>query len=361
MGEEGKMRGIRKLLKLLAALVAAALAAALGLVGYLTVQEYRPQEVEGLALNVAARQAVPAQGDRYTLVSWNLGYACLGREQNFFLDGGSMVRPGQKSIVERNLSGILGALSAQKADVYLLQEVDQNAHRSHFINQVQTLRHGLSLTSAFALNYKCDFVPFPWPMLGKVESGLMTLSGLKVNQATRESLPEAFSWPLRVANLKRCLLVERIPVLGSDKELVLINLHLEAFDDGEGKKAQTRQLMEILKTEERNGNYVIAGGDFNQSFPGVTEVYPQRSESYWQPGRLLEEDLPQGFAYAFDASVPTCRSVHESYSGDRQNSQFYVIDGFILSPNIKINHLETVDLNFEYSDHQPVRLEFTLL
>ncbi|MEA5013578.1 MAG: endonuclease [Candidatus Limiplasma sp.] len=355
------MRAIRKLARLLGILVAVALVAALGLIGYLTVNEYRPQDIEAVQLNLAARQDVPVLGSRYTLVSWNLGYACLGRDQDFFMDGGTMVRPDQKQTVEENLSGILGVLSAQKADLYLLQEVDQNSHRSYSINQVQTLRHGLSLTSAFALNYKCDFVPFPWPMIGKVESGLMTLSGLKVAEATRESLPTPFSWPVRVVNLKRCLLVERIPISDSEHELVLINLHLEAFDDGEGKKAQTRQLMEILKTEQRNGNYVIAGGDFNQSFPGVTEIYSQLSENYWQAGQLSESDLPEGYAYAFDASVPTNRAVRESYSGDRKNSQFYVIDGFILSSNIKINHLETVDLNFEYSDHQPVRLEFTLI
>ena len=48
-------------------------------------------------------------------------------------------------------------------------------------------------------------------------------------------LPCPFSWPTRIANLKRCLLVERIPIADSDKELVLVNLHLEAYDDGEGK------------------------------------------------------------------------------------------------------------------------------
>ncbi len=355
------MRSMRKMGRWLLTALALVLVAALGLVGYLTVNEYRPQEVEGLALDLAARQTVPSPGTKYTVVTWNLGYASLGRDQSFFMDGGSMVRPERRSIVEENLTGILGALSAQKADVYLLQEVDRDSRRSHFVNQVQALRHGLSLTSAFALNYKCDFVPFPWPMLGRVESGLMTLSGLKVTQATRESLPVPFGWPMRVANLKRCLLVERIPVLGGHKELVLINLHLEAFDDGEGRKAQTRQLMDILATEYRNGNYVIAGGDFNQSFPGAEEAYPLRLKQLWEPGQLLEEDLPEGFSYAFDPSAPTCRSVHEPYSGDRQNSQFYGIDGFILSPNIKVNHLETVDLNFQNSDHQPIRLEFTLI
>jgi len=90
------------------------------------------------------------------------------------------------------------------------------------------------------------------------------------------------------------------------------------------------------------------------------EGHPQLKEEYWQPGQLSTDDLPQGFSFVTDPSVPTCRSTHENYTGDRANSQFYVIDGFLISPNIKVNNVQTIDLNFQYSDHQPLRLEFTL-
>ena len=56
--------------------------------------------------------------------------------------------------------------------------------------------------------------------------------------------------------------------MGSDREPVLVNLHLEAYDDGEGKIAQTNQLRDYIEDEYAKGNYVIAGGDFNQVFPG---------------------------------------------------------------------------------------------
>ena len=102
------------------------------------------------------------------------------------------------------------------------------------------------------------------------------------------------------------LLVERVPVEGTEKELVIINLHLEAYDDGEGKRAQTEQLMQIIVAEYRNGNYVIAGGDFNQTFEGA-DTFPVLDESTWQPGKLYNSELPAGFSYVFDASKPTCR------------------------------------------------------
>ena len=179
-----------------------------------------------------------------------------------------------------------------------------------------------------------------------------------MTQATRESLPVPFTWPMRVANLKRCLLVERVPVEGTEKELVIINLHLEAYDDGEGKRAQTEQLMQIIAAEYRNGNYVIAGGDFNQTFEGA-DTFPVLDESTWQPGKLYNSELPAGFSYVFDASKPTCRLLDKPYDGDRENAQLYVIDGFIVSDNLKVNLIQTVDLNFQYSDHNPVLLQVT--
>ena len=48
------------------------------------------------------------------------------------------------------------------------------------------------------------------------------------------------------------------------------------------------------------------------------------------------------------------------YQGDRSAEVMYVIDGFIVSANVKVNSVQTYDLNFRNSDHQPVAMEFTL-
>ncbi len=75
--------------------------------------------------------------------------------------------------------------------------------------------------------------PYPLPTIGKVESGLVTYSDYKVSETSRIALPESFKWPVKTCNLKRCMLETSIPIKGSDKELVLINFHLEAYDSGE--------------------------------------------------------------------------------------------------------------------------------
>ena len=85
--------------------------------------------------------------------------------------------------------------------------------------------------------------------------------------------------------------MERIPIHNSDKQLVIVNLHLEAYDDGEAKIAQTQELANVLKSEYEKGNYCIAGGDFNQFLPSVDEDrYPVINEEYFQ-AKVLDGSL----------------------------------------------------------------------
>ena len=39
---------------------------------------------------------------------------------------------------------------------------------------------------------------------------------------------------------------------------------------------------------------------------------------------------------------------------------FHIIDGFILSPNVKLDRVETLDRQFQYTDHNPVLIQVTL-
>jgi endonuclease/exonuclease/phosphatase family metal-dependent hydrolase len=351
---------LRRLIRFLLFLIVVAVVAVAGLLAWLSIAEYRPADVESVAVSVGAKHDTAQTGKLYKIVTLNVGYGALDRTQDFFMDGGTHVRPDQKTEVEDNLSGLLSALSLQNADICLLQETDVSSRRSYWINETDYFTRGLSMGSAFAYNFRCPFIPYPWPPIGKVESGITTLNNLAVTSATRESLPVPFNWPVRVANLKRCLLVERLPVLGSQKELVLVNLHLEAYSSDAGRKAQMEQLSDLLTTELAKGNYVLAGGDFNQDFPGAMEKYPLPENPSWVPGLLTDDDIPAGFSYAYDMSVPTCRALDKAYDGDRESLTAYVIDGFIVSSNIKVNSVETMDLNFRNTDHQPVAMEFTL-
>ena len=348
---------MKKFLKILLILILVLVIAVGGLLGWLTATEYRPAAVEEADVVRAGDVESVKEGETLKVLSWNVGYAGLGRGEDFFMDGGTRSKPDSRETVLRYLGGISASIEEIDPDLVLLQEVDSNSGRTYSIDE----SGGMSCES-YALNYSCPFVPVPVPPIGKVNSGLYTMTDdLQIARAERHSLPCPFSWPLRIANLKRCLLVSSLPIEGSDKQLVLVNLHLEAYDDGEGKIAQTRQLMGFLEDEYLKGNYVIAGGDFNQIFPGGLEQYPNEHPDLWTPGLLEEESLPEGFRYCYDLSVPSCRLLNQPYDpSDTANTQYYVIDGFIVSPNVTVENVEGLDLGFENADHNPVLITVTL-
>ena len=350
------MRFFKKLIKTLFKIIIAVVLLAVAAFLVLALLEYRPADVE--AVDVPSGTEKIAAGQSIKIVSFNTGYAALGEDADFFMDGGKTSRPDSKEIVDINTKGISDILAAENADIYLLQEVDTDSYRSFHVDQAEAYSKALGLEDMYALNYSAVWVPFPIPMIGSVHSGLATYTGYNVESAQRIQLPIPFSWPVRCFNLKRCLLVSRMPVEGTDKELVVINLHLEAYDDGEGKIAQTKMLYDVLAEEYAKSNYVIAGGDFNQTFPGAYE-YPALTEGCWMPG-TLDANLPEGFSVAYgEGDTPTCRLLDVPYKGNA-NPQYYIIDGFIVSDNIRVESLEVIDQGFKYSDHQPIRLIITL-
>ena len=352
---------MRKALKTIGIVLLAVVILAGGLIGYLTITEFRPASVQDAAQTAGQTSATLRAGESIRVLTFNTGYAGLDKSQDFFMDGGSGVSPtGGRAKVEENLAGILAAIQEANAQIVLLQEVDQSSVRTNRIDETAYYQQNTGLNAAYAVNYQCGFVPFPLPPIGAVKSGVLTLSAYQPAQAQRQSLPVPFKWPIRVANLKRCLLVERIPVADNGRELVLINLHLEAYDDGEGKVAQTRQLLDFIHQEYEKGNYVIAGGDFNQTFEGV-QRFVGSWEGKWTPGVFTEDELPQGVRLVYDPSLPTCRSLDQAYTGDRDNHVFYLIDGFLVTDNVQVEDVHTVDLDFAYSDHNPMLMQVTLL
>ncbi len=353
-----------KILKILACVVGAVVFAALVFLLFLTIVEYCPKQIEELSFYTDTEPLVREKP--YSIITWNIGYAGLGKDEDFFMDGGEKVQPDSKKVVEHYFNGIKNTLNSHPSDIIFVQEIDIKSKRSWNINQFEELQESVKKSGPFAYNFKCFFVPYPLPPIGHVESGIATFSNFRTLSAQRISLPVLFKWPVRIANLKRCMLVSRIKVSDQNsseqRELVLVNFHLEAFDDGEGKVAQTKALKEFIDSEYAKGNYVIAGGDFNQRFPG-SEAFPSVWDDCWLPGKLDEKMLDSGWQFAFDDSKPTCRSNHRKYNDSDAAShkwQYHVIDGFIISPNVEKLSVNVIDEDFQNSDHNPVRMHFSL-
>ncbi|WP_434310042.1 endonuclease/exonuclease/phosphatase family protein [Hominifimenecus sp. rT4P-3] len=351
---------MKTILKILGSLFGLILIAAVALVAWLSLREFRPEAEEFVEIKGSGNSLLQA-GDSLSLVTCNIGYGGLDAEHDFFMDGGTDVRVESKEIIERNMKGIRELLEEADGDIYFLQEVDIDSKRSYGVQEAEYLLEGLEGSAVFAANFLCDYVPYPFPTIGRVHSGILTVNPYQAESAVRIALPTSFSWPMRVCQLKRCLLVERVPLEGSDKELVLVNLHLDAYDDGTGREMQTKQLVEFLNAEYEKGNYCIAGGDFNQTFSNVDpSLYPVQDRENFSPGLVEASDFGEGWQLANDPSTPTCRLLNQPYHPEDPKTQYYVLDGFLLSPNVTLNEVQTIDGEFRYTDHNPVKITVTL-
>lgn len=334
--------------------------------GILTVFEYRPDGAEEVTIEHVQIKEVKLD-ESFKVMTFNIGYAGLGAAEDFVMDGGTKGRPDSKDVVLDYLSGIQEIISENVADIYMFQEVDLNSRRSYKINQAEVILEtlGSSYSQQFAYNFKALFVPFPVSFtdyIGYIESGIATYSTYRVDHSERIQFPGSFSWPLRIANLKRAMMVSILPIEGSSKSLIVVNLHMSAYDGDGSLRAQEMAFLKTFMEEQTAlGNYVIIGGDFNQTFPEADGIY-EVPEEYYVAYPMEDDWLPNGYQYQVDVTLPSCRLLNQPYDPSDDKTQYYIIDGFIISNNIMVEFsAETLDYDFAFSDHNPVVLTIKLI
>lgn len=345
--------------RVLAILLLLFLAVLAGFLINTTLRDYHPKEDE--PLTCFGEDVFIPWSDTVSLFSWNIGYAGLGAEMDFFYDGGEKVR-AEESYFRECQAKIVGEIQGwQGADIILLQEVDKHARRSYFSDQVSTLGKSMpGYCSLFAINYKVNYVPVPLrgPM-GKVLSGLVTLSATKPKTASRIPLPGSFGWPKNLFMPDRCLLVTRYDV-SSGKELVVINVHNSAFDDTGKLRGKEMEKLKIMVEEEfGRGNYVIAGGDWNMNPPGF-DTKAIGGDSVFSISHGVDSSFfaDTGWQWVYDPRLPTNRDVSTRYT--RGSTGTTLLDFFLVSPNVEVLEVKTSHLQFDASDHHPVRLRVVL-
>lgn len=331
-----------------------------------TLTDYQPEDESVLEpLGGSATEVLEDSILSFTI--WNLGYGGLGEESELFYDsrgslfaGGKMIR-SPRPYVEKNVEGARQFVASIKSDFFLFQEIDRSSKRSYFVDQVNTIQKELpDYASFFAPNYKVQRVPIPilepWHVYGKTNSGLATYARFQPESSLRLSLPGAFSWPTRIFQLDRCAALHRFKH-ANGKELVVLNIHLSAYDaDGALKMAQIDFIRKLAIEEYQKGNYVVIGGDWNLCPPffKFDGFMPGQSQGYSQIN--IEPDFfPSDWRWVYDPTVPTNRKTKTSYQAGK--TFITLIDFFLISPNLKVRSVKGLDQGFRFSDHQPVWME----
>jgi endonuclease/exonuclease/phosphatase family metal-dependent hydrolase len=326
----------------------------------LTITEFKPDNVEDLQPSgFGFAETIDRTG--LSLMIWNIGYSGLGREMDFFYDGGKMVRPEEKIFLDYQNGMINFVESKNDVDFILLQEVDQSSKRSRFFDQTILIDRTLSEhTSVFAKNYNAPFVPLPVSKpLGKVVSGLMSFSVFQPVVSKRIAFEGNFPWPKRLFMLKRGFIMQHFAT-DFDRELVIINTHNSAFDDGQLRERQIKSLRTYAQKEYEKGNFVVVAGDWNMNPPGFSAQQISNGDlgAGNSLGNIPKTFMPEEWQWVFDKQIPTNRYLDIPYI--KGKTQTTVIDFFLVSPNVFIEKVETVDLGFGYSDHNPVIMKIIL-
>lgn len=324
-----------------------------------TVTDYRPEDTTELEIKGNATSA-NINDSTFTFLTWNIGFCGLGAEMDFFYDGGEMVRPTPE-LIEKYTAGVLSYLkSVDSIDFVLLQEVDKNSARTRKQDETGLIQAGLpKYASTFGANYKVQFVPLPFTNpLGKVEMGQINLSKYQPESSQRYSYFSAYAWPKRLFMLDRCFVVSRFE-LKNGKKLIVMNTHNSAYDAGGKLREQEMPIIrDLMNKEFEKGNYVITGGDWNQNpalykTTEVDKTYPAVKRE-----KLDETIFSKDWQIVYDPAKPTNREIKTPLT--KGKTEVTIIDYYILSPNIKLERIETFSQGFEFSDHEPVFLKIKL-
>lgn len=299
----------------------------------------------------------------YSIATYNVGMGLYSQDFGFFMDGGTKAQADSIEKVNFNNDGIISNLLKINPDFLMIEETAVNCTASHYVNQLELLKKNFETYDiAFGQNSDTPYLFFP-PIkpFGRMKTGLTTLSRFNIERATRIGLPIENSIT-KIFDLDRCY-TKSIIKLKHHKKLVLFTIHPSAYTSDETiADKQIRILMRDMRRERKKGNYVIAGGDWNRDLYGDSwKYFVDKNPNLNWTKNFNKRVLPKNFSIVNCINkrkpIPSSRNADGPYH--KKQAQM-VIDGFIVSDNIKIKKAKVIDLQFKYSDHNPVYMTFSL-
>lgn len=381
---------MKKIIKLIFRMLGLVLTVAVivvgGYIGYVLIQYDRIADNKILEIDKRSDDIIAFDKDEvFSISTYNIGFGAYRPEFDFFMDTGYMAdgtetqgkssRAISKESVIEATNGVIQTIKEKDPDFILYQEVDTKSDRARNVNQHEMIASAFSdYDAVHAINFHSAYLFYPLSNPhGKSTSGITTLSRYQIDESVRRSFPITKAFPTKFFDLDRCFSVSRFK-LNENKQLVVINLHMSAYDQGGTIRAkQMTMIKEVFAKEYDLGNYIVLGGDFNHdllknnplfqyehetakpNWMGFTQLKPD-----WLQEIDFENDITEHMRVATDDTTSTCRGSDIPWKGNETIAYTAVVDGFIVSDNIEIVKVVNIDNNYEFSDHQPAYMEFKL-
>ncbi len=366
MSETKKISPLRLVLRIILILILILVLVVAGYLAYVFIDYHRLDDNLVVTPEGTASQGTldVSSGETFHIMDWNIGFAAYTDQFSFFMDGGKYSRAFSKEATVENMENIISEFKSHAADFYLIQEVDFGSTRSYHVDQRAMLKESFNngFASTFGVNYDSSYLFYPFTSpIGASKSGILTMSSYDISGAVRRSFPIQTGFA-KFLDLDRCFLISRIPC-SDGHELVLINLHASAYTtDDSIVRRQIKMLTDTISEEYAKGNYVIAGGDFNMDLLGDSaSIFGVSGENYSWAQPFPTDEIPDHVALVApfdpDDPIPSCRNADSPW--DPETNFQITIDGFLVTDNIEVSGCEVTDLQFAYSDHDPVQLWFS--
>jgi len=322
---------------------------------------FQPAPVESLKIH-EGRRAFLFPDVNMSIISWNLGYCTSSAEQKQFNRFGFTFRP-DKEAYKATFSSVLKIISAMDSvDFLLLQDVDFNSRKSFYTAQDSALIKLLkrkSSVSAINKHVRFEFFPLFNPAL-KANSGMMFFSRYIPEWAQRISFPDDNNWFSDLTASDRCFTIIRYD-LENGKDLYVINIRNATNNEpAEMRIAEWQYLRSYMIDLYGRGHYVMAGGSWNQNPAGYSvRKITSGDKAVGLPAMVGDQFFPKGWKWIYDSTLPTERDFSDPYQ--KGTTRTTISDFFICSPNIKVNTVKTIPMDFAHTSHNPIYMNISLV
>lgn len=331
--------------------------------GYWWLKTFTLQTKEVQRENVIKEVGTPRlePGQTVKIMSYNVQFMAGNQNYRFFYEGGADIGP-QEETMNQTIQAVAQIITAEDPDILLLQEMDDGAKRTHYVDQLAQLRYALAhkypaYTQTFY--WQAAFIPHP-SGIGAAGMKMVILSKYHIDSAVRRALPQPKrGWFVDHFYPKRAILEARLP-LTDGRELAVMNTHYEAFTRGTDiSQREVAATMTHLQNLTAQGTPWIIGGDFNLLPPGQYERIAPDSQKYYNHPTEITPLYEQ-----FQPIIPPSHNLTDEemtqwFSLLPNNEQYtkpvVTLDHFFTSHNLKIQNSHIRHENtYHISDHLPL-------